>query len=315
MNFTSDFAAACLESFTKATRGLLIALLSILGICASLVLSHSAAADRRGPAAPAQAAKKDIAWHGCGKRLQCARVPVPLDWDRRRGPAIKLSVIRHLASRPGKRIGSLFVNPGGPGASGVALVREGGTALDALTQGRFDVVSWDIRGSGGSAGVSCFKSERRRTRFWDHRSIPTTRPGSRHYLPRTVTYSERCGAVNGGLLRHISTADTARDLDYLRRLVGDRKLTFYGASAGTLLGQTYANLFPGRVRAMVLDGVVDPVPWTTGAEPAIANLRRDTDRVFEKFESLCQRAGPTDCALAGKGPVAVRVKRLFHRLR
>jgi pimeloyl-ACP methyl ester carboxylesterase len=275
--------------------------------------SAATAALRR--SAPAfTSATGHIAWSGCGKRLECATVRVPRDWDRPRGPKIKLAVIRHLASRPHERIGSLFINPGGPGAS-LATVREGGQPLDAFTHGRFDIVTWDIRGSGESAGVSCFKSRRRRARFWDGLSIPTRTPSSRRYVPKTAAFAKRCGARNGRLLAHISTADTVRDLDRLRHLVGDRRLTFYGASFGTFLGQTYANMFPRRVRAMVLDGVVDPVAWTTGTERQIANLRSDTDRVFEKFQALCERAGPADCALAGHGPVARRVSRLLARLK
>jgi pimeloyl-ACP methyl ester carboxylesterase len=305
MNHGAQFAAR---------RGL-IALSMLVGMSLLITGATSAATAAPQGSAPAlRAAGTGIAWTGCGERLECARVRVPLDWDRPRGPKIKLSVIRHLASRPDQRIGSLFINPGGPGAS-LASVRVGGEALDGLVEGRLDIVTWDIRGSGKSAGVSCFKSERRRARFWDRQSIPTTTPSSRRYLPKTAAFARRCGALNGALLAHISTTDTVRDLDYLRRLVGDRKLTFYGASFGTFLAQTYANMFPRRVRAIVLDGVVDPVPWTAGTEPQIANLRGDTDLVFEKFQSLCESAGPANCALAGQGPVARRVSRLLARLK
>jgi pimeloyl-ACP methyl ester carboxylesterase len=259
-------------------------------------------------------AKGGIDWKGCGEQLECANLRVPLDWDKPGGRKIKLAVIRHLASRPEERIGSLFLNPGGPGGSGVDAVRGGGAALDGLVGGRFDVVGWDIRGSGKSAAVSCFESERERAKFWDGRSLPTTKRGARRYLPKTVAFADRCGELNGRLLAHISTMDTVRDLDHLRHLVGDRELTFYGASAGTFLGQTYASMFPNRVRAMVLDGVVDPIAWTAGTEASIASLRGSTDQVFEKFQSLCESAGPADCALAGRGSVARRVNRLLARL-
>jgi pimeloyl-ACP methyl ester carboxylesterase len=107
----------------------------------------------------------------------------------------------------------------------------------------------------------------------------------------------------------------ARDLDYLRRLIGDRRLNYYGVSYGTLLGQTYANMFPRRVRAMAIDGVVDPVAYTKGSEAAVASNTFDSDRVFEEFQSACQVAGPDRCALAGGGEVAVRVEELLDRLR
>jgi pimeloyl-ACP methyl ester carboxylesterase len=263
----------------------------------------------------AAAQQRGIRWTACGSRLECARVHVPLDWRHRRGRTIRLAVIRHLASHPEQRIGSLFVNPGGPGDSGVRAVVERGESLDALTQGRFDVVGWDIRGSGASTRVSCFTSRRQRARFWEQLPVPTTRADERRYLAKTVGLAKRCGALDRGLLAHISTADTVRDLDHLRRLVGDRQLTFLGESAGTFIGQTYANIFPRRVRAMALDGVVDPVAATAGTASAVAATLTDTDEVFRQFVATCQAAGPVRCALAVHGSVAPTVDRLLRRLR
>lgn len=258
-----------------------------------------------------------IAWRSCGVRLQCARVRVPLDWAQPAGPTISLAVIRYLPRRPAHLIGSLFVNFGGPGVPGVATLKAAATAsLQALSEGRFDVVSWDPRGTGESTHVRCFANAQAQARFWGRDwSVPTTVSASRRYVAKTVAFVKRCVALSGRLLAHESTADTARDLDYLRRLVGDRQLTYLGVSYGTFLGQTYANMFPHRVRAMVLDGVVDPVAFTTSVEASIANGVSDTDLVFAKFESLCQRAGPSRCALAGHGSVAARVSRLLTRLR
>jgi pimeloyl-ACP methyl ester carboxylesterase len=256
-----------------------------------------------------------IAWSDCGRELQCARVRVPLDWSRPHGPKLVLAVIRHLASRPARRIGSLFINPGGPGGSGVGAVRGGGAALDAELDGRFDVVSWDLRGSASSTHVRCFASERDRSRFWGGLPVPETRREALRFLSKTAGFARGCRAMSGELLAHISESDSARDLDYLRQLVGDSRLTFIGASAGTFLGQTYANMFPGRVRAMVLDGVVNPIAWTADTGSALANLRSDSDLVFERFLSTCQTAGRLRCALAGHGPVASRVRALLARLK
>ena len=125
--------------------------------------------------------------------------------------AVMLAVIRHLASRPEQRIGSSFFNPGGPGDSGVAAVTERGEALDALTAGRFDIVGWDIRGSAGSSPVLCFANAGERASFWQGLPVPTTRTEQRRYLAKTVALAQRCGARNGELLAHITTADTARD--------------------------------------------------------------------------------------------------------
>src|SRR5262245_54020452 len=118
-----------------------------------------------------------IAWTGCAgesAQFQCAKVPVPLDWNRPHGQHIGLSVIRHLASRPQQRIGSMLIDPGGPGLSGVDFVLGLGTMLDAWGGGRFDVVSWDPRGTNRSSPVECFTSQAEQAQFWRGVSIPTT---------------------------------------------------------------------------------------------------------------------------------------------
>ncbi len=288
------------------------------GVCVVLAVGANAAASVARPAAASpRTAGAGIAWKGCGKGLQCARVRVPLDWSRPAAGTISLAVIRHRASGPGRRIGSLFLDFGGPGVPGVSMVRGASQSdLDALGGGRFDLVSWDPRGTGESTHVRCFANDRAQARFWGrHWSVPTTRRESLEYLPKTVAFVKRCVALSGRLVAHDSTADTVRDLDYLRRLVGDRRLNYQGLSYGTVIGETYANMFPRRVRAMVLNGVIDPVPFTTSTQAGIAGTLADFDLVFAKLQSLCQAAGPARCALAGHGPVTARVSGLLTRLR
>jgi pimeloyl-ACP methyl ester carboxylesterase len=260
-------------------------------------------------------ASPKIAWSACGKHLQCAQVAVPLEWSKPTGSQITLAIIRHLAGNPKRRIGSLFFNPGGPGVSGVDTVKASGAELDNFGAGRFDVVSWDPRGTGASTHVRCFTNKNGLANFWDHLGIPTTRSTSPAYLSKTIEYARRCGDVSGSLLPNITTAETAQDLDYLRELLGEQRVTYLGWSYGSFLGITYANMFPTRVRAMLLDGIVDPIPYIAGREPFLANNETDTDLVFKKFESLCERTGPSRCALAGREPVASGIDRLLERLR
>ena len=296
-------------------------IVAVCGVAMSAVgaVSTAQAGPSPGTAAPEAAG---IAWTSCeppfanDDQLQCGKLSVPLDWDRPNGEHIDLAVIRHLASRPQERIGSAFVNPGGPGQSGVTVVGEGGADIDEWSGGRFDVVGWDPRGTGVSSPVNCFRSDAEREQFWAGVSIPTTTAESQAYQRKAVELARRCGEVHGDLLNHISTADTARDLDALRQAVGDRELTYIGLSYGTMLGQTYANLFPDRVRAMLLDGIVDPVAYTAGAESRTVNGVAFTDEVFDQFLALCQSAGPDRCALAGHGEtVEQRVARIFATAR
>jgi pimeloyl-ACP methyl ester carboxylesterase len=254
-------------------------------------------------------------WTACGPRVECATVTVPLDWTRPRDGAITLPVLRHLASHPERRIGSLFVNPGGPGDSGVEMAATRGEALDATTGGRFDIVGWDVRGAGGDARVDCFGDAAARERFWAGLPIPTTGAEQARYLAATTEFARRCGERNGELLEHISTGNTARDLDHLRSLVGDRQLTYLGESYGTLIGQVYANKFPHRVRAMALDGIADPIAAAGGTVTALGTALVSTDPAFDQFLATCQTAGPDRCALAGHGPVAPRVNAMLNRLR
>ncbi|MDF2824883.1 MAG: hypothetical protein K0R68_2291, partial [Mycobacterium sp.] len=227
------------------------------------------------PAAPAPR----LDWRPCGDGLECATATVPLDWSRPGGPTLELAVARYPA--PGDPVGSLFFNPGGPGLSGVEALRARGTELAGLGGGRYDVVSWDPRGS----TLSCSE------------------------LMNGCAASDAAADVQA--LAHVTTTASARDLDHLRVLTGGAELNFLGESYGSFLGQVYANLFPDRVRAMVLDGVIDPVVNTSGAEERLANSMTDTSRVFAEFARRC--TGAQRCALAGRSAGQV-LRELLDRL-
>jgi pimeloyl-ACP methyl ester carboxylesterase len=208
------------------------------------------------------------------------------------------------------------VNFGGPGVAGVATVKRLGPRLNRLGRGRFDVVSWDPRGVGESTRISCFANDRDQLRFWGAFAMPVTSAQSKRLVRRTTAFARRCTERNRGLIPFLSTADTVRDLDHLRELVGDAQLNYRGISYGTFIGQTYANIFPDRVRAMVLDGNINPFAFTRSVQAAIGSSIIDADRVIgRKFFELCRRAGPARCALARGGSPARRFARLLARLR
>ena len=286
--------------------------LAIVGLLAFAALAWG------GEARAATQSETAIPWRACkdaAAGLQCARVAVPLDWSQPDGRTISLSVIRRPASRPAQRIGSLFVNFGGPGVAGVATVKRLGPRLNRLGRGRFDVVSWDPRGTGESTRISCFASDRQQLRSWGAYAIPVTPAQSRRFARKTTAFAGRCTERSRDLIPFLSTADTVRDLDHLRELVGDPELNYRGISYGTFIGQTYSNLFPDRVRAMVLDANINPLEYTQSVEAAMSGSSTDTDLVIGKFLKLCKRAGPARCALArGRSPER-RYARLLARLR
>ena len=243
-------------------------------------------------------ATSSIDWEPCGEDFpgfECALYDVPLDYDSPRGRTTEIALARFPAADTANRIGSVFVNPGGPGGSGVELVLEGfGQFLHDNLGGRFDVVGFDPRGIGASDPIHCFDSEDDLIAFLNAVPVFPYQAGQyRPFYEHYASLADRCLSRDRRIARHMSTADVVRDLDLLRRAVGDRKLTYLGFSYGSYLGNTYANLFPANVRALVIDGVLDPRLWSSGWQ--IKSDRVATQEEFDEFLRLCREAGPA-CA-------------------
>ncbi|HZQ75716.1 MAG TPA: alpha/beta hydrolase [Acidimicrobiia bacterium] len=204
-------------------------------------------------------------WAACGS-LQCAGLPVPVDYANPTGPTLTLALARKPARTPAARIGSLLINPGGPGDSGVDDLPGELRSLTATLQNRFDIVSWDPRGVERSAPVHCSdpKAGAGTSRGGSAGSAPpldpapTTAAGQKALADAYRAYGQACLQWSGDLLRHVGTDATVEDLERIRVALGDDKLTFIGHSAGTLLGAVYADRYPQHVRAVVLDGPIDP---------------------------------------------------------
>ncbi|MBD2759289.1 alpha/beta fold hydrolase [Yimella sp. cx-573] len=216
-------------------------------------------------ATPAQAAT-GISWKACAdnKAHQCATVRVPLDWKQPNGPTTTVAVERRRASLPSKRIGAIFVNPGGPGESATAKTASFATLLGRSVTDRFDIIAIDPRGVGRSNPLMCTTPAGVSLPPTLDPTFPATVGEARRELKYDNAVRLACKKTGGPLLDHMTTADVARDMDAVRGLIGDPHLTYVGFSYGTVLGQTYAAMFPGRVRAMVLDGVLDAGEWTAG---------------------------------------------------
>ncbi|MBB5960076.1 pimeloyl-ACP methyl ester carboxylesterase [Saccharothrix tamanrassetensis] len=248
--------------------------------------------------AVAQAERSRPDWRACGERgAECASVAVPLDWARPGGERITVAVSRVKAADPARRIGVLFVNPGGPGGPAVPLVRDYlAEVFPPDLRDRFDIVGVDPRGVGESVpAITCPKppTDPKTTQF----------PRTPEQYQRLVSYNREvanaCRQATGPLIDHVDTVSAARDFDAVRAALGADEVSWLGLSYGTLLGATYAKMFPNRVRAAVFDGAVD---HTIGSRRMASDEARSTEDVFTRFAEWC--AAEQSCALHGRDVLA-----------
>jgi pimeloyl-ACP methyl ester carboxylesterase len=195
-----------------------------------------------------------LSWSDCGGGYQCSSLLVPIDYLHPDGATMHIAVIRKPAT--GTHRGSLIINPGGPGASGIEYARSAASQFAGVTSG-YDLVSFDPRGVGQSRPIRCLTTAQL-DQFVHIDPTPDTPAEHAQVVQSSKQFANDCWKKNGNYLEHVGTIDAARDMDVLRAALGDAKLTYYGASYGTYLGAKYAQLFPTRIRAMVLDGALDP---------------------------------------------------------
>jgi pimeloyl-ACP methyl ester carboxylesterase len=302
-----------------ATAGLIAAIVATAG-CTLPVLAPDSAADRPSadsdtPSVPGTQAS----WRRCpevptkligrgapGMTYECATVAVPQDWNApSAGGTYDVSLLRVRSATQKNRIGSLILNPGGPGGSGVdiAVYLSYGEKLGGLPTAitdRFDIVGFDPRGVGRSSPVKCISDTDQDASFAaDPDPVSQAEFDQAAALARKV--GSACQRKYTGQLRNFSTEQAARDLDAIRAAVGDDKLSYLGFSYGTLLGATYAQLFPTKVRALVLDGAVDPKQgFVAGSE----SQAKGFERAFTNFTEWCQRT-PAKCPISADARKAV----------
>jgi pimeloyl-ACP methyl ester carboxylesterase len=197
------------------------------------------------------------AWQVCGAPFECASIDVPLDYADPTSATLRLNLIRLPAADPAHRIGSLVVNPGGPGASGISFARAAMQVFTPEVRAVYDIIGFDPRGVGSSDPVHC-ATARQLDQFFAYDGAPTTPAQEQGLAAVDKQFVDGCARDSGGLLEHVGTVDAARDMDVIRAAVGDARLDYYGASYGTFLGATYAELFPSKVGRLVLDGAIDP---------------------------------------------------------
>ncbi|MDO5067713.1 MAG: alpha/beta hydrolase [Propionibacteriaceae bacterium] len=223
---------------------------------------------------PEEAARVDnlptpgLEWKPCTqvqhKDRQCAEVSLPLDYDEPDGTRITVSVLKVPAKNQEQRIGSLFVNPGGPGGSGMDFVAGAENFLSPEVLERFDIIGMDPRGIGQSSPLNCYDDPDAAVAAlkpaWEM-EFPVTEEETTTFQKSMRTVGQACGGHGREMASAMSTSQVARDMEMLRRAVGDEKLTYLGFSYGSYLGQVYANMYPDRLRAVGIDGVLNPTEW------------------------------------------------------
>lgn len=212
------------------------------------------------PAEYAPFYSQTLEWTDCHEDMLCSTAIAPLDWAEPTGETIELALVKHEASAS-KKLGSLFVNPGGPGASGVDFVVDSlDYSVSGAVQKNYDVIGFDPRGVGASTAVVCVDSSAELDEYL-FGELSAERESPEWFAERgeaSAAFAQGCLERTGDLLAHVDSVSAAHDLDMLRSAVGDRELNYLGYSYGTLLGAIYAENFPGNVGRMVLDGALDP---------------------------------------------------------
>lgn len=267
---------------------------------------------------------QQIAWKPCpsttstsavgGRQVDCGSVAAPLDYARPDGRQVVLALIRVRVpeSARARRIGTLLVNPGGPGASGVEFVSTQAQQLASSIGDRFDIVGFDPRGIGASTpAIRCLTdSERDAVRAADLRTDHTEQGVARREQ-QARDFATKCADRTGtDVLAHVGTADVVDDLDLLRRVLGDEKLTYLGYSYGTFLGARYAQKYPDKVRAMVLDGAVNPAENTA---TMTVNQYAGLQQALDTYAADCATRRAADCPL-GADPTPAATTTVFQNI-
>ena len=296
-------------ALTRVVR-LVVLAVTVMSVTVSSLPAH---ADDRSRTVPAQTpAIPSLAWTPCDEGFECATAQVPLDYRRPAGRTIPLALIRRQVADPAQRKGTLFLQPGGPGSSGVSFVRNSYDALPVQLRDQFDVFGFDVRGVGLSGQLECWddaKYSRAVSRALG-RPVPAT--AFKQAVRQARSFNAACRKNAADLLPYVGTEYVARDIDLLRQALGERQLTFYGRSFGSYIGTVYADLFPQRVRAVVLDGGYNPRRYANRPYKYDRTQYLALDAAVERFFTWCART-PSMCTF-GDGHPRAAFKRLTRAL-
>ncbi|MGX1365146.1 pimeloyl-ACP methyl ester carboxylesterase [Streptomyces canus] len=298
------------KSAARYGAALAAAVLMVLAGCSS---GASGARGTSAGGSSASAPSPDpLTWSTCGQDLDCATIKVPQEYTDPDGVQIPLALMRHRATDPDRRIGSLIFNPGGPGVPAIETLRNlpksAGTpgAFSPAILARFDVIAMDPRGVGESQAVRCLTDKQRADAAGTalNPAIPGGKP-----LPRLLTdaaaFTEGCVKQQSKeFLASLSTDNVARDIDQVRAALGEDRITYYGLSYGTVVGPMYATLFPHRVRQIVLDAPVDTNLWFGNSLTFLHDVAVASERTLNAWFETCRSEGAAVCPFGAGDPQA-----------
>ena len=233
-------------------------------------------------------------WHAClnSSEAECSRLRVPVNWSHPRGPTLRLALARLPATDPKHRIGSLLFNCGGPGCPTAQVIKKfQGSGFTDRLRARFDIVGWDPRGIGKSKPLQC-------GRPWFHSGAPvypSTFQGYKQLVERNRALARSCRRWSGPLVNNVDARSTVHDMEAIRKALGGGGLNYLGLSYGTMLGALYAQRYPHHVRALALDGALDP---SLSQPIMLANEASAAEDVFDRWAAWCQ--GAPSCPLHGR---------------
>jgi pimeloyl-ACP methyl ester carboxylesterase len=252
-----------------------------------------------------------VKWSDCGGGFQCGTVTVPLDYAHPDAGTIDIALNRKPATDPANRIGSVLTNPGGPGASGIEFLQSEASSMKDLNR-RFDLIGFDPRGIGQSAPVRCATGpEEDAYNALD--SVLDDPQEKAALIQADKDFAAGCMQRSARVLPFVDTPSAAKDMDLIRQAVGDAKLTYLGFSYGTFLGQTYAHLFPSHVRALALDGVVDPALSANDLLLAqLIGFQRNLDAFLADCNS--RKTSSRACMYGVSGDPVTKLKALMTRV-
>jgi pimeloyl-ACP methyl ester carboxylesterase len=252
-----------------------------------------------------------LTWTDCGGGFQCSTVQAPLDYSHPDSGTIGIAISRKPATDTAHRIGSVLTNPGGPGASGIQFLRGEVGAMTNLNM-RFDLIGFDPRGIGQSSPVRCLDGPQEDT-FNALDPVLDDPQEKQAGIQADQTFAAGCKQRSAQVLPFVDTISAAKDMDVIRAALGDQKLTYLGFSYGTFLGENYAHIFPTHVRALALDGVIDP---TLSPNDLLYAQLVGFEQNLQAFLTDCRarKAAATPCAYAQSGDPGTKLTNLMTRL-